>query len=87
MRVLVIDPDAVVVSPGPSTPQEAGISMQLFAERPYPTLGVCLGHQALCAGEGTPVGHAESVVHGKPSTVAQKNEECLGSRLGERTRS
>jgi len=65
-----IDPDAIVVSPGPGTPQEAGISMPLFAERTYPTLGVCLGHQALCAVHGGPVGHAESVVHGKPSTVS-----------------
>jgi len=65
-----IDPDAIVVSPGPGTPQEAGISMPLFADRSYPTLGVCLGHQALCAANGATVGHAESVVHGKPSTVS-----------------
>jgi anthranilate synthase component 2 len=65
-----LDPDAVVVSPGPGTPQEAGVSMDLFADRSYPTLGVCLGHQALCAANGARVGHAESVVHGKPSTVA-----------------
>lgn len=64
-----VDPDAIVVSPGPGTPQEAGISMDIFAERTYPTLGVCLGHQALCAANGATVGHAESVVHGKPSTV------------------
>jgi anthranilate synthase component 2 len=64
-----IDPDAIVVSPGPGTPQEAGISIPLFAERRYPTLGVCLGHQALCAAGGGTVGHAPAVVHGKPSTV------------------
>ena len=64
-----LDPDAVVVSPGPGTPQEAGISMPLFAELDYPTLGVCLGHQALCAAAGAPVGHAEAVVHGKHSPI------------------
>jgi len=64
-----IDPDAVVVSPGPGTPDSAGISVPLFAERSYPTLGVCLGHQALCAANGATVGHAPEVVHGKPSTV------------------
>jgi anthranilate synthase component 2 len=63
-------PDAIVVSPGPGTPEEAGISMELFAERSYPTLGVCLGHQALCAAHGAPVGHAEAVVHGKSSEIA-----------------
>jgi len=65
-----IDPDAIVVSPGPGTPAEAGISIPLFAERTYPTLGVCLGHQALCAAHGAPIGHADSVVHGKPSTIS-----------------
>ena len=64
-----LDPDAVVVSPGPGTPAEGGISVPLFAERSYPTLGVCLGHQALCLAAGAPVGHAEAVVHGKPSAV------------------
>jgi anthranilate synthase component 2 len=64
-----MDPDAIVVSPGPGTPQAAGVSMPLFASLDYPTLGVCLGHQALCAASGAPVGHAEAVVHGKPSTV------------------
>jgi anthranilate synthase component 2 len=68
------DPDAIVVSPGPGTPEEAGISMPLFGERGYPTLGVCLGHQALCASHGVPVGHAEAVVHGKDSTVSHDKE-------------
>ena len=64
-----LDPDGIVVSPGPGTPEEAGISMAVFERLSYPTLGVCLGHQALCAANGTPVGHAPDVVHGKPSTV------------------
>jgi anthranilate synthase component 2 len=67
-----LDPDAIVVSPGPGTPQEAGISMPLFRERLYPTLGVCLGHQALCAVHDATVGHAESVVHGKPSAISHE---------------
>ena len=64
-----LDPDAVVVSPGPGTPEAAGISVPLFRELDYPTLGVCLGHQALCAANGAAVEHAPRVVHGKPSTV------------------
>ena len=64
-----LDPDAVVVSPGPGTPAEAGVSVPLFREQTVPILGVCLGHQALCAAHGARVGHAEAVVHGKPSTV------------------
>ena len=69
-----LEPDAVVVSPGPGTPDDAGVSVPLFAERDYPTLGVCLGHQALCAANGAPVGHAPSVVHGKASAVTHDGE-------------
>jgi anthranilate synthase component 2 len=71
-------PDAIVVSPGPGTPEDAGISMDIFAERDYPTLGVCLGHQALCAAEGAPVGHAEAVVHGKPSVISHDGTGIFG---------
>ncbi|EMA06996.1 aminodeoxychorismate synthase, glutamine amidotransferase subunit [Haloarcula vallismortis] len=64
-----LDPDGIVVSPGPGTPEDAGVSIPIFEELEYPTLGVCLGHQALCAANGAPVGHAEAVVHGKSSSV------------------
>jgi len=63
-----LDPDGIVVSPGPGTPADAGVSMAVF-DLDYPALGVCLGHQALCAVNGAAVGHAPEVVHGKPSTV------------------
>ncbi|MFA9414920.1 aminodeoxychorismate/anthranilate synthase component II [Natrinema sp. HArc-T2] len=69
-----LEPTGIIVSPGPGTPQEAGISIPLFAETDYPILGVCLGHQALCAAEGASVVHAPEVVHGKPSTIAHDGE-------------
>jgi anthranilate synthase component 2 len=61
--------DGIVVSPGPGTPADAGVSVPIFEALELPTLGVCLGHQALCAANGAPVGHAPDVVHGKPSVV------------------
>jgi len=64
-----LDPDGIVVSPGPGTPADAGVSVDVFAETACPALGVCLGHQALCAAHGADVGHAPEVVHGKPSPV------------------
>ncbi|ELZ91856.1 anthranilate synthase component II [Haloferax mucosum ATCC BAA-1512] len=64
-----INPDGIVVSPGPGTPADAGVSVSVFRDLAYPTLGVCLGHQSLCAALGSPVGHAPEVVHGKPSVV------------------
>jgi anthranilate synthase component 2 len=65
----ILDPDGIIVSPGPGTPAEAGVSVPVFGDLAYPSLGVCLGHQALCAANGVRVSHAPSVVHGKPSTV------------------
>jgi anthranilate synthase component 2 len=64
-----LDPDGIVVSPGPGTPAAAGVSMPVFADLEFPTLGVCLGHQALCAVHGATVGHAPEVVHGKRSVI------------------
>ncbi|MEF8777316.1 MAG: aminodeoxychorismate/anthranilate synthase component II [Natronomonas sp.] len=68
-EIRALDPEGIVVSPGPGTPAEAGISIPIFETLSYPTLGVCLGHQALCAAHGAPVGYAPEVVHGKPSEI------------------
>jgi anthranilate synthase component 2 len=69
-----LDPDGIVVSPGPGAPADAGISVPLFERTDYPILGVCLGHQALCAAAGATVGRAPEVVHGKPSLVTHDGE-------------
>lgn len=64
-----MDPSGIIVSPGPGHPADAGIIVDVFRELELPTLGVCLGHQALCAAHDIPVTHAPAVVHGKPSTI------------------
>jgi anthranilate synthase/aminodeoxychorismate synthase-like glutamine amidotransferase len=64
-------PERIVVSPGPCTPQEAGISIELirhFAGK-VPVLGVCLGHQAIGAAFGGSVVRARNLMHGKTSQV------------------
>ena len=66
-----LHPDRIVISPGPCTPQEAGISIELirhFAGR-LPLLGVCLGHQAIGAAFGGKVVRAANLMHGKTSSV------------------
>jgi anthranilate synthase/aminodeoxychorismate synthase-like glutamine amidotransferase len=66
-----LHPDRIVISPGPCTPQDAGISIELiryFAGR-VPLLGVCLGHQAIGAAFGGKVVRAANLMHGKTSSV------------------
>ena len=66
------DFDGVLVSPGPGTPEEAGVSMAMIeacGERAQPMLGVCLGHQALGVVAGGVVGRAPELLHGKTSLV------------------
>jgi anthranilate synthase component 2 len=71
--VRALDPDGIVLSPGPGTPDAAGVSMDV-AELDCPIFGVCLGHQALCAARGSRVDHAPAVVHGKASTITHDGE-------------
>ncbi|MFX4286415.1 aminodeoxychorismate/anthranilate synthase component II [Janibacter sp. G349] len=66
------DFDGVLISPGPGTPEEAGVSTAMIeacAERAQPMLGVCLGHQALGIVLGATVGRAPELLHGKTSRV------------------
>ncbi|MGA8540818.1 MAG: aminodeoxychorismate/anthranilate synthase component II [Terriglobales bacterium] len=74
-EIEALHPERIVISPGPCTPQEAGISVELirhFTGRvPYkvPLLGVCLGHQAIGAAFGGQVVRAKNLMHGKTSQV------------------
>lgn len=63
-------PDRFVVSPGPGSPDQAGISVELCRRADAPLLGVCLGHQSLVQAFGGRIGRAPRVVHGKPSPIA-----------------
>ncbi|WP_457625593.1 anthranilate synthase component II [Persephonella sp.] len=66
-----LDVDAIVISPGPCTPNEAGISVKVikeFAGR-YPILGVCLGHQSIGAAFGAKIVKAKCLMHGKTSEI------------------
>ncbi len=70
-EIEALDPDRIVVSPGPSTPREAGISVETvkrFAGK-KPILGVCLGHQSIGAAFGARVIRAPYLMHGKTSSI------------------
>ena len=66
-----LQPQWIVISPGPCTPNEAGISLQVVQHfGPYiPLLGVCLGHQAIAQSFGSQIIHAKHIMHGKTSTI------------------
>jgi len=68
-------PDKIVISPGPCTPKEAGISVETilrYATR-YPILGVCLGHQSIGHAFGGRIVHAGAIMHGKCSSVYHRD--------------
>jgi anthranilate synthase/aminodeoxychorismate synthase-like glutamine amidotransferase len=69
--VRAMRPDAVVLSPGPCTPNEAGCSLEIVRQlhRELPILGICLGHQTIGAAFGARVVRAEEAVHGRTSVV------------------
>lgn len=70
-EVLALQPQGIVISPGPCTPAEAGISVALIkrVSGSLPLLGVCLGHQCIGVAFGATVHHAKSIMHGKTSPV------------------
>jgi anthranilate synthase/aminodeoxychorismate synthase-like glutamine amidotransferase len=80
-EIEALGPERIVVSPGPCTPQEAGISIELirsFAGK-IPVLGVCLGHQALGAAFGGKVVRAPNLMHGKTSEVKHDGKTIFKS--------
>jgi anthranilate synthase/aminodeoxychorismate synthase-like glutamine amidotransferase len=70
-EVAAMRPDGVVISPGPCTPREAGISVALIQRfaGALPILGVCLGHQAIGAAFGGAIVRADRIMHGKTSPI------------------
>ncbi len=74
-EIAALSPDKIVISPGPCTPKEAGISVETilkFAGK-LPILGVCLGHQSIGHAFGGHIVHAKRIMHGKTSPVFHHN--------------
>ena len=74
-----VKPERIVISPGPSTPQKAGISNDVIKHfgRRIPLLGVCLGHQCIGYSYGGVVGQAKQIMHGKSSLIYHNNDGVL----------
>lgn len=81
-------PSHVILSPGPGRPEDAGITpaaaRDVGALMGIPTLGVCLGHQAICAAFGAKVVHAKTLMHGKQSVATLRGESRIFAGLPDR---
>ncbi len=73
-----LDPDLLVISPGPGNPDSAGVSLEVvdYFKDKLPIFGVCLGHQVIVQYFGGKIGHAPEPMHGKPSRISH-NEKGL----------
>jgi anthranilate synthase/aminodeoxychorismate synthase-like glutamine amidotransferase len=78
-EIEALNPEKIVISPGPCTPNEAGISLEVikyFAGK-KPILGVCLGHQSIAQAFGGDIIHASEIMHGKTSPIHHNNSSVF----------
>ena len=78
-EIIEINPKAIVLSPGPCTPNEAGISLNLIKElkTSFPILGICLGHQSIGQAFGGKIIKCNEIMHGKIDTLRHFNHEIF----------
>ena len=78
-EIETMEPDHIIISPGPGRPAEAGIceeAIRYFSGK-IPLLGVCLGHQAICEAFGGTITYAQALMHGKQSIIKVATEDSL----------
>ena len=77
-EIRALAPERIILSPGPGRPEDAGVIVEVAQTlaQEIPTLGVCLGHQAICAAYGATVTYAKQLMHGKQSDV-KFDPDCL----------
>ena len=80
-----LSPDRIIISPGPGRPEDAGIIIEAAKTvcRKIPTLGVCLGHQAICSAYGAEITYAKTLMHGKQSRIKFSGNSPLFSGIDE----
>ncbi len=83
-----LSPEKIILSPGPGRPQDAGVTVEVAQtiSKQIPTLGVCLGHQAICQAFGAQIVHAKRLMHGKQSTVTLDTNCALFKGLPKQTK-
>ena len=85
-EIMKLAPDRIIISPGPGRPEDAGniIDVAREAGKTIPTLGVCLGHQAICAAFGAKITYAKKLMHGKQSETTLDVKSPLFAGLPEK---
>lgn len=80
-----LSPDAVILSPGPGRPEDAGICIETIQKLgdKIPILGVCLGHQSICQAYGGQVSYAKQLMHGKVSEITVDTKSVLYRGMGD----
>ena len=84
-EIETMDPEALILSPGPGKPSDAGIcveAIKYFAGK-IPILGICLGHQAICEAFGGTVSYAKELMHGKKKTIYTVGKSRLFEGMGD----
>ena len=84
-EIIEMDPSAVILSPGPGRPADAGICEEAVVKLAgrFPILGVCLGHQAICEAFGGKITYANTLMHGKQSVATLNERSKIFEGLGE----
>lgn len=74
-----LNPEAIILSPGPGKPEKAGICIEVVRQlaNEFPILGICLGHQAIGAAYGANITQAKQIKHGKTSMIRHQNDEIF----------
>lgn len=77
--IRALQPQAIVLSPGPGTPDEAGICLEVVTQlqKEFPILGICLGHQTIVQAFGGEIIQAKEIMHGRMSPLMHKKEGLL----------
>lgn len=83
-----LNPEAIIISPGPGRPSEAGVCIDVVKElgSKYKILGVCLGHQSICEAFGATITYAKKLMHGKQSEVTVDNNSKLFTGMSDRVK-
>ena len=78
-----LNPEKIIISPGPSTPKEAGVSVEVIKKINRPILGVCLGHQSIAYAFGGEIIRAKNLMHGKTSNIEVTKKDDIFKGLPE----